>query len=601
MLSRTDRKNSVIQRAASFATTFVFAIVTPVAGGSGGHGFAFTISPTRNRSKASTDVYLGLFSPKDNGNSSNHVFAIEFDTVQSLTLFGDINDNHVGIDINSLRSNSSVSASYYDNTTRSWADLELESGNQIQAWVEYDGVHKIVNVTISPSFQPKPNRPLLSHAIDLSPILQESMYVGFSSSTGKLASSHYILGWSFGMNTEAHPLDLSKVPPTPHHRTRSSELKKRDLEIGVGSSLVTFVFLVGAIITLVFILRRAELADDLDDWELDFPRRFRYKDLHAATRGFKKSQLLGTGGFGSVYKGVLPRTKDEVAVKKISHNSKQGVKEFIAEIASLGNLRHRHLVHLQGWCRKKGDLLLVYDYMSNGSLDAFLYQENKNLDWRQRFRILKEIGAGLTYLHEEWEQVILHRDVKASNVLLDTNMTAKLGDFGLAKLYEHGKNPSTTHVVGTVGYIAPEISFTGKATTSSDVFAFGALLLEVACGRRPLDTSVPSAGQVILQDWVSECHQRGEILRAADPKLGNSYEREEVELVLKLGLLCSDLEPQARPKMRQVTCYLRGSDPLPKLDVPSHVVIESGSLDLITDSYPSSCGVVSTGSLRCGR
>ncbi|CBI25441.3 unnamed protein product, partial [Vitis vinifera] len=245
---------------------------------------------------------------------------------------------------------------------------------------------------------------------------------------------------------------------------------------------------------------------------------------------------------------------------------RRGIK--IGASSAMVTLAHRHLVHLQGWCKRKGDLLLVYDYMSNGSLDTFLFQEDKNLDWGQRFRILKEIAAGLLYLHEEWEQVVVHRDVKANNVLLDSNMNARLGDFGLAKLYEHGKNPRTTHVVGTVG--------------------------------RPLDPNASSGKQMILQDWVAQCHQRGHILEAANRKLGNSYVKEEIELVLKVGLLCSDPEPQARPNMQQVTRYLSGFDPLPEVDASS-LGFFVGSLDSKADSHPSSYGVMSAGSLATGR
>ena len=591
--------------ASSFATTFIFAIVPSYVGGSGGHGFVFTVSPSKNLSDGGRGNLFGLFNEATMGNFSNHLFAVEFDTFQALVIYGDmygdINDNHVGIDINTVRSNASKPASYYDHSSKSSHEVVLESGNPIQAWIEYDGAQKIVNVTISPASLPKPSKPLLSLAMDLSPIFKESMYVGFSAATEMHPNSHYILGWSLKMgNTEADPLDLSKIPSPPRNGTPSPGLGRRGIKIGASSAMVILALLLCGITISVYMLRRARLAEVLEDWELDFPHRFRYKDLYIATKGFKESQIVGKGGFGSVYKGVLPKTREEVAVKRISHNSKQGVKEFIAEIASLGKLRHRHLVHLQGWCKRKGDLLLVYDYMSNGSLDTFLFQEDKNLDWGQRFRILKEIAAGLLYLHEEWEQVVVHRDVKANNVLLDSNMNSRLGDFGLAKLYEHGKNPSTTHVVGTVGYIAPELSLTGKATASSDVFAFGAVLLEVACGRRPLDPNASSGKQMILQDWVAQCHQRGHILEAADPKLGNSYVKKEIELVLKVGLLCSYPEPQARPNMQQVTRYLSGFDPLPEVDASS-LGFFVGSLDSKADSHPPSYGVMSVGSLASGR
>ncbi|KAL2502848.1 L-type lectin-domain containing receptor kinase IV.1 [Forsythia ovata] len=201
----------------------------------------------------------------------------------------------------------------------------------------------------------------------------------------------------------------------------------------------------------------------------------------------------------------MPRSKVEIAVKRISHESRQGIREFVAEIASMGRLRHRNLVPLLGYCRRRSELLLVYEYMPNGSLDMFLHDQPKiTLNWEQRFRV-KGVASGLLYLHEEWEQVVIHRDIKASNVLLDGELNGRLGDFGLARLYDHGTDHHTTQVVGTLGYLAPEHSRTGKATTSTDVYAFGSFLLEVACGRRPIEPKAapndliwPSMRQVML-------------------------------------------------------------------------------------------------------
>jgi serine/threonine protein kinase len=145
------------------------------------------------------------------------------------------------------------------------------------------------------------------------------------------------------------------------------------------------------------------------------------------------------------------------------------MKEFVAEVVSLGRLRHRNVMHLLGYCRRKGELLLVYEYMPNGSLDKHLHDhDNPNLDWGQRFKIIKGVASGLLYLHEDWEKVVVHRDVKASNVLLDAEMNSRLGDFGLARLYDHGTDPNTTHVVG---YLAPELGHRGKATPCTDVWA----------------------------------------------------------------------------------------------------------------------------------
>ncbi|KAF8396968.1 hypothetical protein HHK36_018605 [Tetracentron sinense] len=223
----------------SFSTTFVFAIVKPYEGsGGGGHGLVFTLSPSKEPRRSWFAQYFGLLDPTNNGNSSNHVFAIEFDTVYDMALFGDINDNHVGIDVNSFRSIASAQASYSLNGTTK-KEMRLESGLPIQAWIDYNGDNEVVNVTISPLSVPKPSQPLLSHKINLSHVLEESMYVGFSSSTGKLASSHYILGWSFSMNGVAPPLNLRRLPSFPVSQSGSSGLGKKAITIGAVSSAVT--------------------------------------------------------------------------------------------------------------------------------------------------------------------------------------------------------------------------------------------------------------------------------------------------------------------------------------------------------------------------
>lgn len=321
------------------------------------------------------------------------------------------------------------------------------------------------------------------------------------------------------------------------------------------------------ILGFVYVIRRKrKFAELLEDWELDYgPHRFKYKDLYTATNGFKEKEILGSGGFGRVYKGVLPKSKLEIAVKRVSHESRQGMKEFVAEIVSLGRLRHRNLVQLLGYCRRKGELLLVYDYMPNGSLDKYLFNEpNPSLNWSQRFRIIKGVASGLLYLHEEWEQIVIHRDVKASNVLLDNELNGRLGDFGLARLYDHGTDPQTTHIVGTLGYLAPEHTRSGRPTTQMDVFAFGAFLLEVATGKRPIEIR-GMMEDVILVDWVMLCWMRGAIVEAKDPKLGTEYVTEEMEMVLKLGLLCSQSNPMARPSMRQIVQYLEGDAVMPEM------------------------------------
>ncbi|XP_021715389.1 L-type lectin-domain containing receptor kinase IV.1-like [Chenopodium quinoa] len=579
----------------SFSTSFVFSMYPDVEA-HGGHGLAFVISSSMNFARAVPAEFLGLFNVSNNGLASNHVFAVELDTIQNA-VFGDIDGNHVGIDINGLMSNDSASAAYYDAEGRTNRSLQLTSREAMQVWIDYDGSERLMNVTMAPLRHPKPVRPLLSTHLNLSAVFLDSMYVGFSAATGLTANEHYLLGWSWSEIGQAPGFNFSELPSLPKIRTQ-----KRRLETVFIVLLVVFVLLLVIILAVVCAIRRKMFEEVKEPWEQEYAsHRFSFKDLYVATKGFKDSELLGSGGFGKVYKGVLPSTETQVAIKRVSHDSRQGMREFVSEIVSMRRLRHRNLIQLLGYCRRKGELLLVYDYMPNGSLDKILFQKNvskSDLSWPQRMNIIKGVASALLYLHEEWEQVVLHRDVKASNVLLDADMNAKLGDFGLARLYDHGSNPRSTNIVGTVGYLAPEISLTGKPTPATDVFAFGIFLLEVACGVQPFRLLNFAEEDLVLVDWVFDCWKKGAILETSDPKLGGSFVSEEMELVLKLGLHCSHCKPEVRPSMRQAVQFLHGDAVLP--DVPSDYDLESnGLLDKYwgtSGSYPSSFQV-STNSL----
>ncbi|XP_058202017.1 L-type lectin-domain containing receptor kinase SIT2-like [Rhododendron vialii] len=583
-----NTSSSTLPQDHSFSTHFVFAIV-PERKNHSWNGMAFVISPSMDFTHALGSQYLGLLNSSDNGLLSNHLLAIELDTLMNPEFY-DINDNHVGIDVNSLASNVSATAMYYSNREQINQSLQLVSGSPMHVWIEYDGFENVLNVTLAPITSPKPNQSLLSTHINLSSILLDSMYVGFSASTGLFTGNHYILGWSFNKSGKAQGLEISELPSLPHQR------KPFLGSTGLGITVSMTIVVIGLTITIAgtfYVLRRKKYEEIREDWEREYgPHRFSYKDLFKATRGFIDEELLGAGGFGKVYRGILPSLKEQVAVKKVSHDSKQGMKEFVAEIASIGRLRHRNLVQLLGYSRRKRELLLVYDYMPNGSLDKFLFSNEKPiLDWAQRYRIIRGVASALLYLHEEWDQVVLHRDVKASNVLLDADLNGRLGDFGLARLYDHGATLETTHVVGTIGYLAPELSRTGKATTSTDVFAFGAFILEVACGRRPIEPQ-QSPDKVVVVDWVFEKLKEGAILETSDPRLGGDYLEEEMELVLKLGLLCSKSDSATRPSMWQVMQYLDGDVRLPEIILDSTSIGTIGfcneALSEFVMSFPSS-------------
>ncbi|KAH9752244.1 L-type lectin-domain containing receptor kinase SIT2 [Citrus sinensis] len=342
----------------------------------------------------------------------------------------------------------------------------------------------------------------------------------------------------------------------------------------------------------------ASTDDILEDWEVEYGAcRFRYSELYSATKGFREKNLVGSGGFGKVYRGVIPSTGLEVAIKRVAHNSRQGMKEFVAEITSMGRLRHRNLVQLHGWCRKQDELLLVYDYVPNGSLDKLLFdndqQKKKILNWDQRYKILIGVAQALLYLHEECDQRVVHRDVKPSNVLIDADLNPKLGDFGLARAYDHNINPQTTHIVGTLGYLAPELTRTGKATTSTDVFGYGTLMLEVACGRRPIEPQ-RTAMELVLVEWVRELHSQGQITRAIDPTL-DYFDPQEAELVLTLGLLCCDPHPDFRPSMRRVVQFLLRDASIPQAPLDIHHEFPRAIPEFSEDdSDPSSCRMTSS-------
>ncbi|XP_052204608.1 L-type lectin-domain containing receptor kinase IX.1-like isoform X3 [Diospyros lotus] len=294
------------------------------------------------------------------------------------------------------------------------------------------------------------------------------------------------------------------------------------------------------------------------------PKKFSYNELFLSTDSFSEEHKLGEGGFGGVYRGFLREPNSYVAVKRISKGSKQGIKEYASEVKIISRLRHRNLVQLVGWCHEKKQLLLVYEFMENGSLDSHLFKQKTLLTWPIRYKIAQGLASGLLYLHEEWEQCVVHRDVKSSNVMLDSKFNAKLGDFGLARLVDHDKGSQTTVLAGTLGYMAPECVVTGKACKESDVYSFGIVALEIACGRKSIDHTVPE-NQVRLVEWVWNLYGRGQLLDAVDPKIGMDFDQQEMETLMIVGLWCAHPDHNCRPSIRQAIQVLNFEAPLPIL------------------------------------
>ncbi|KAF3512745.1 hypothetical protein F2Q69_00002223 [Brassica cretica] len=491
----------------------------------------------------------------------NHIIAVELD-IHKDEEFGDVDDNHVGININGMESIDSHPAGYYDQDGQ-LRNLSLISGKLLRVTILYSQEKKQLNVTLSsPEEAHHPDRPLLSLNQDLSPYVLEKMYVGFSASTGLVGAMHYMWSWFFTFDLNVHELDFP-IPTFPPYPNPKSQVKRTVMATFL--TILLFIGLVASALSIFFYKKHKMVKEVLEEWEIQCgPHRFSYKELFKATKGFSDKQLLGKGGFGQVFKGTLPGSDTEIAVKRISHDSRQGMQEFLAEISTIGRLRHQNLVRLQGYCRYKEQLYLVYDFMPNGSLDKYLYRRGNQepLTWNQRFKIIKDVAYALCYLHHEWGQVVIHRDIKPANVLIDHHMDARLGDFGLAKLYDQGFVPQTSRVIGTIGYIAPELIRSGRATTGTDVYAFGLFMLEVSCGRRLIEPRAPS-NEAVLAEWTLECWESGDILEAASERLHAEQDREQVELVMKLGVLCSHEVATIRPDMSKVIKILNCDVQLP--------------------------------------
>uniref|UniRef100_M4FFA7 non-specific serine/threonine protein kinase n=1 Tax=Brassica campestris TaxID=3711 RepID=M4FFA7_BRACM len=576
----------------SFSTFFSFSI-TNINPSSIGGGLAFVIAPDGNTIGAAGGS-LGLAAP-----AGSKFVAVEFDTLMDVD-FKDINSNHVGFDVNGV-----VSSVSGDLGT---VDIDLKSGNTVNSWIEYDGLTRVFNVSVSYS-NLKPKSPVLSFPLDLDRYVNDFMFVGFSGSTQGSTESHSIEWWSFRssfgsgpgsgsgsgpspptanlVNPKANSVNSpppiasqpssSAVPVSSLSKTPSSSSCRNHLckeNRGAIAGVVT----AGAFFLALFAgglfwaysrkFKRVERHDSFASEIIKAPKEFSYKELKAATRSFNESRSIGHGAFGVVYRGVLPETGDVVAVKRCSHSSQDKKNEFMSELSIIGSLRHRNLVRLQGWCHERGEILLVYDLMPNGSLDKALFESRFPLPWDHRKKILLGVASALAYLHRECENQVIHRDVKSSNIMLDENFNAKLGDFGLARQIEHDKSPEATVAAGTMGYLAPEYLLTGRATEKTDVFSYGAVVLEVVTGRRPIEKDLNVQRQNVganphLVEWVWGLYKEGKVTGAADSRLEGKFDEGEMWRVMVVGLACSHPDPEARPTMRSVVQMLIGEADVP--------------------------------------
>ncbi|CAI0546125.1 unnamed protein product [Linum tenue] len=311
--------------------------------------------------------------------------------------------------------------------------------------------------------------------------------------------------------------------------------------------------------------------------------------IMTATDNFSLQNKLGQGGFGPVYKGKLPEGR-EVAVKRLSRSSGQGLVEFRNELILIAKLQHRNLVRLLGCCIHGEEKMLVYEYMPNKSLDAFIFDESKMevLDWNKRFIIIEGIAQGLLYLHKYSRVRIIHRDMKASNILLDEDLNPKISDFGMARIFRTNDiEANTNRVVGTYGYMSPEYAMEGTFSIKSDVFSFGVLLLEIVSGRKnhgviQLDPPINLVG------YAWKLWKEGTPLQLTDPTLGDSYDKDRILRCINVGLLCIEYNAEDRPTMSEVVSMLTSEIvqlPMPKQ--PAFTALRSRSIDVEKNSSTS--------------
>ncbi|KAM3288544.1 hypothetical protein P3S67_021974 [Capsicum chacoense] len=530
-LNLWNRKKNI---RASFDSTFVIYIKPQSS--IWGEGLSFLLTKESGRDSIPDNSYgqwLGIVNASTNGSSSNKIFAVEFDTRKSY--LDDLDDNHVGIDINSINSVNQVSL-----TDRG---INLSQAIDVIASIRYDGESKILRFYTFMSNQTRDSdrNPIIFMPLDLSSFLPEDVFVGFSASTGVYTHQlNCIKAWNFTST------DIG------NYNENNNGVSPLRLWILIPIILVLVMLLGGVFVHFTWKRKkmRMQVLDQYKNIEIQIqnsataPQRFHLKDLKRATGNFDPKNILGRGGCVVVFKGLLADNK-EVAVKRFSKGSSQGAKDLIAEVTTIGNLHHKNLVKLIGWCYESNELLVVYEFMPNGSLDKLIFckenreiREGLSLNWEIRHRIICGIAQVLDYLHNGCQKRVLHKDIKASNIMLDSELNALLGDFGLARTVQvNGKtHHSTKEIAGTIGYMAPESFLIGRATVETDVFAFGVLILET-----------------------------GTIIDAIDVRLDRDFDEEQAECVLILGLACCHPNPYERPSMKTALQILTKESVLPNI------------------------------------
>ncbi|XP_021762611.1 probable L-type lectin-domain containing receptor kinase S.7 [Chenopodium quinoa] len=569
------------QTPASFDTTFTFQFNnhtspsfndTHTSGESqlshGGSGLTFLIAPDEF-TVGRPGPWLGMIN--DACNDDYRFVAVEFDTRQNLE-FGDPNDNHIGINLGSIVSKSTVNASDYG--------LSFEEGSTHLAQITYNGYTKRMDIRV----RSHPNMPLtsvFSDVIDLSPFLNEYMFVGFSASTGNRTQIHNIMSWNFTYKTPAllrYPTSETCENKILVGKNRVGEV--RAVPIKEKRPSTTFLIFVCVVVLCFVILinlycngRRPKSGSTSGSAFLvlsemkprptppNKPRRFTGAELSLATRGFTDWEVLGSDSSGVLYRGTLPNGC-HVAVKRFSIQFLSSLtmdrRKFLKRVAALSRIKHPGLLPIRGWCYDTREYMVVYEYMFNGCVDKWLFGVGV-LPWSRRFKVVKNVANGLSHLHS---RQLAHNNVQVSSVFLDVSFKASIGDFGLSDPF--GIDPVSSRSV--------------------DVFNFGIFVLEVVAGRKrwaaETETRVSGSSQseiemdeMDLVDYAWIMHERNEKIKMADRRMGAVVNTDQAVRVVDIALLCTLPENNGRPTMEEIVMFLTTDCHLPTLPPNRPIVL----------------------------
>ncbi|XP_058762284.1 L-type lectin-domain containing receptor kinase VIII.1-like [Vicia villosa] len=546
---------------ASFQTTFSFQLNNSTTSDSdltdngGGSGLTFIIVPDEF-TVGRPGPWLAMLN--DACESDYKAVAVEIDTRMNPE-FGDPNDNHVGINLGSIVSTKIINVSD--------VGVSLKDGFVHHAWIDYDGPRRRMDVRLGlPNDEVYPSKPIFSEFMDLSPYLNEYMFVGFSASTGNHTQIHNILSWNFTSTSQAslrYPSSetcqgkilLQNTTETTEASEKSNRNKTpRSFLIFVASVVLALAVLAG----FYFISKHRKSASksktSIED-EIhrprppNKPRRFSFSALSSATRSFSEIEILGSDIRGVYYRGRLGSNGSQVAVKRFSaqflstHGSDK--KRLLKEIKVISHVRHPNLLPIRGWCQDNNEIIAVYDFVPNGSLDKWLFGAGV-LPWTRRFKVVKDVADGLSFLHTKQ---LAHKNMKCSSVFLDVSFRAVLGDFGFILMGAESKQ------------------FESIVCNSADVFEFGVIVLEVIGGRpRVEEVEEGRSEERNLLDFAWNLHETNEKVKLVDRRMGSLINLEQAIRVMEVGLLCTLNENKGRPSMEEVVELLHNMEkPLPEL------------------------------------